>query len=155
MTNYADCYHQGVRVPSLEPAMEELGAALGLTWCEPQKRDQAVWIPDRGQMTIPLRFTYSAEGPQHVELLEGAPGSIWDGRDAPGLHHVGLWSEDVVRDTEAYVARGWTVLLGQRPPEDGYGAYAYVQPPDSAMLVELVTAAAQPRFEQWWAGGRL
>jgi catechol 2,3-dioxygenase-like lactoylglutathione lyase family enzyme len=154
MTSYADCYHQGIRVPCLDEAMDEVGAALGLTWCEPQKRDQAVWLPESGPTTIPLRFTYSAEGPQHVELLEGAPGSIWDGREAPGLHHVGLWSDDVRRDTDACVARGWTVRLGQRPPEEGYGVFTYVQPP-SGLIVEFVSVAVRPMFERWFAGGPL
>ena len=54
---------------------------LGITWCEPQQRQQPVWLPGQGPATLPLRFTYSAEGPQRVELLEGPPGSIWDGRE--------------------------------------------------------------------------
>ena len=94
--DYSRCYHQGIRVPNLERAMDELGAALGVTWCEPQEREQNVWLPDSGAAKIPLRFTYSAEGPQHIELLEGAPGSIWDGRANPGLHHVGVWSDDEI-----------------------------------------------------------
>ena len=154
MTSYADCYHQGVRVPDLEAAMEELGASLGLTWCEVQEREQSVWLPEAGLTTIPLRFTYSAGAAQHVELLEGAPGSIWDGRERPGVHHVGLWSDDVRRDTEACVARGWSVPAAQRPPEDGYGAFTYVQPP-SGLIVEFVTTAVRPMFERWFAGGPL
>jgi catechol 2,3-dioxygenase-like lactoylglutathione lyase family enzyme len=134
--------------------MEDLGESLGLTWCLPQERDQVVWLPDIGLATIALRFTYSAGAGQHVELLEGAPGSIWDGRESPGLHHVGLWSDDVRRDTEAMVARGCSVLLGQRPPEEGYGAFTYVQPP-SGLVVEFVTTAVRPMFERWFAGGAL
>jgi len=154
MITYQNCYHEGVRVPDLDAAMEELGASLGLTWCEPQQREQPVWLAGSGETTIPLRFTYSTEGPRHVELLEGAPDSIWDGRDAPGLHHIGLWSDDVRADTEALIAQGWTVLLGQRPPEDGYGAFTYVQPP-SGLIVEFVTTAVRPMFERWFAGGPL
>ena len=80
--DYTRCYHQGVRVPDLDAAMAELGDVLSLTWCEPQTRDQSLWLPDVGAATIPLRFTYSADGPQHVELLQGAPGSVWDGARA-------------------------------------------------------------------------
>ena len=89
------------------------------------------------------------------ELLEGAPGSVWDGRVQPGVHHVGLWSDDVRGETESLIAAGWSLRLAQSSPDEGYGAYTYVEPPGSAMLVELVTSAARPRFEQWWAGGRL
>ncbi len=72
--DYARCYHQGVRVPDLDAAMAELGAALSLEWCQPQEREQAVWLPGVGATTVPLRFTYSAAGPQHIELLQGASG---------------------------------------------------------------------------------
>jgi catechol 2,3-dioxygenase-like lactoylglutathione lyase family enzyme len=152
--DYSRCYHQGVRVPDLEAAMAELGSAMALDWCEPQQRDQALWLPDVGTTSVPLRFTYSAAGPQHVELLQGAPGSVWDGREQPGLHHVGLWSEDVAGETEQLVAAGWVLRLAQRDPADGYGVFTYVQPP-SGLLVELVSTAVKPMFERWFAGGQL
>ena len=152
--DYSRCYHQGVRVPDLDAAMDELGAALGITWCSPQTREQGVWLPDEGATTLPLRFTYSAEGPQHVELLEGPPSSIWDGREQPGLHHVGLWSDDVRGETDALLAAGWTLRLAQQAPEAGYGAFTYVQPP-SGLLVELVWSAIKPMFDRWFAGGPL
>lgn len=154
MIDYSRCYHHGVRVPDLDAAMEEMGKALGVTWCQPQSREQAVWLPDKGATTIPLRFTYATEGPQHIELLEGAPGSIWDGREQPGLHHIGLWSDDVGGETQDLVDRGWTVRLGQRGPDDGYGAFTYVQPP-SGLVVELVSSALKPMFDRWFAGGPL
>jgi catechol 2,3-dioxygenase-like lactoylglutathione lyase family enzyme len=154
MFDYSRCYHQGVRVPDLDAAMTEMGDALGVSWCEPQERAQQVWLPDVGSTTIPLRFTYSAEGPQHIELLEGAPGSIWDGRANPGIHHVGVWSDDVAGETQAFLDRGWTLLLAQRSPEDGYGVFTYVQPP-SGLVVELVWSVAKPMFERWFAGGPL
>ena len=154
MIDYSRAYHHGVRVPNLDAAMEEVGAALGLTWCEPQEREQAVWLPDQGQTTVPLRFTYSMQGPQHVELLEGAPGSIWDGREAPGVHHIGVWSDDVGGESAELVARGWTLRLAQRPPEEGCGGFTYVQPP-SGLIVELVSSAIRPMFERWFAGGPL
>jgi hypothetical protein len=152
--DYSRCYHQGVRVPDLDEAMKELGDALGVTWCAPQERQQAVWLPSVGATTIPLRFTYSAEGPQHVELLEGAAGSPWDGRQSPGLHHVGMWSDDVRGDTEALLAAGWTLGLAQQAPEAGYGAFTYVQPPVGP-LVELVWSGLRPMFDRWFAGGPL
>lgn len=152
--DYARTYHQGIRVPDLDAAMAELGPALNVTWCEPQQRQQQVWLPGTGSVEIPLRFTYSAQGPQHVELLEGAPGSVWDGRETPGLHHVGVWSDDVAGETSALLDQGWTLLLAQQAPESGYGAFTYVQPP-SGLIVELVWSAVKPMFDRWFAGGPL
>ena len=145
-------YHVGVRVPDLGAAMAGLGAGLGITWAEVVERDQPVWTPGEGAYTIPLRFTYSREGPQHVELLQGAPGSLWDGDDRPGVHHVGAWVDDVAAETGRLVAAGWTLEMAGRAPEEGYGPMTYVRSP-GGFLLEPVSVAVRSRFERWWAGG--
>jgi len=154
MIDFSRTYHVGTRVPDIERAMDEMGTTLGLTWCSLQVREQTVWLPETGVETIPLKFTYSSEGPLHVELLEGAVGSIWDGRASPGAHHLGIWSDDVRGETEALIEAGWKLLMAQAPPENGYGAFTYVQPP-SGLIVELVWSAISPMFEKWFAGGPL
>ncbi len=111
-----------------------------------------VWTPATGMQTVPLRYVYSCEGPQHIELLESAPGSPWHCGETPGVHHVGLWVGDVAVEVETVLAKGWTVALAGATPDDGYGNFAYVQPPNG-MLVELVNDDILPMFEQWWAAG--
>jgi Glyoxalase/Bleomycin resistance protein/Dioxygenase superfamily len=147
MFDYQRMYHQGVRVPDIEVAMAEMGGALGVSWARLQERQQPIWTPGRGVEVVPLRFTYSCEGPQHIELLQGTPGTFWDGTQQPGAHHVGVWVDDVVAETEALVDP-------VHPPEEGYGMYTYLAPP-SGLIVELVHSAALPMFERWWAGGDL
>jgi lactoylglutathione lyase len=147
-------FHVGVRVVDLEQSMEDLGASLGLEWARLQERDQRLWTPEGGAITTPLRFTYSIEGPLHVELLQGRPGSIWDAGLGVGLHHTGVWSEDVKGDTDGLLGSGWTMVGAQRPPEDGYGTMTYVQAP-TGFVLELVDVAVRPMFERWWAGGDL
>ena len=154
MIDYKRAYHLGIRVPDIDAAMAELGDSLGVTWCSLQQREQSVWTPGGGQQTIPLRFTYSAEGPNHLELLEGAPGTIWDGREAPGAHHTGVWVDDVATSTAALVAKGWTLVAAQRSPDDGCGVFTYVQPP-SGLIVELVSGTLEPMFQRWFDGGSL
>ena len=144
-------FHVGIRVPDLESAMEEIGPALGLTWAPVVQREQRVWTPDAGAHTTPLRFTYSCEGPQHVELLQGAPGSPWDGTGVTGIHHQGVWVDDVAAETERLVDAGWTLELAGLPPEEGYGSMTYVRSP-TGFLLEPVAARARPRFERWWSG---
>ena len=152
--DYSRCYHQGVRVPDLEAAMAELGSAMALDWCEPQQRDQALWLPDVGTTSVPLRFTYSAEGPLHLELLQGQPGTIWDAGAGAGLHHTGVWTDDIKGDTTNLLDAGWAMVGAQQSPEDGFGAMTYVQAP-SGYILELVSTVVQPMFERWWAGGDL
>lgn len=154
MFDYQDTFHVGVRVPDIEAAMSELGKGLKVTWAQLQVREQATWIPGKGKLTFPLKFTYSAEGPQHIELLESVPGSPWYGADAPGVHHMGIWVDSVPETTERLISEGWTLEMAGLPPEEGYGAYSYVRSP-AGFLLEPVTRGALPMFERWWAGGSL
>ena len=88
-------------------------------------------------------------------MLQGAPGSIWDGADVTGIHHQGVWVDDVAAETERPTTQaGWTLELAQLPPEDGYGSMTYVRSP-TGFLLEPVTSRARPRFDRWWAGGSL
>lgn len=153
--DYQQLFHTGIRVPDIAAAMEELGESLDVTWAAPvHSPGQPVWTPDQGQHELELRFTYSAEGPQHIELLEGPPGSIWSGHEQPGVHHQGVWVPDVAAAVDRCSANGWQCVAASKAPEEGYGTFAYVQPP-SGMIVEFVIDLARPRFEQWWAGGTL
>jgi lactoylglutathione lyase len=151
MIDYQRIFHIGVRVPSLEAAMSEYGEGLGVTWAEPRDLPaQSVWTPERGLREVHLKFTYSAEGPQHLELLEGEPGSPWYGNDAPGAHHLGIWVDDIVAETERLAGLGWKIAASHQAPEDGYGVFTYLQPP-SGLIVELVDQVVVGHFEQWWA----
>lgn len=152
MINYQNLFHVGIRVPDLEAAMAELGSSLGVTWAERRENPvQTLWSPEHGFQQLHLKYVYSAEGPQHIELLEGPGGSFWDGRQDSGAHHVGVWTDSVTAETDALVAGGWTLVGAQRDPSDGggYGVFSYVQPP-SGLIVELVDSAVLPHFEQWW-----
>ncbi len=149
-----DVFHVGIRVPDIDAAMAELSDGLGLTWAKKMDREQHLWTPEGGAVTTRLLFTYSCEGPQHLELLQGEPGSIWDGDDRTGAHHVGVWVDDVAAETERLVGLGWTLEAAGKPPEDGYGSMTYVRSPQG-LLVEPVTSRAKGRFDVWFAGGDL
>ena len=147
-------FHYGIRVPDIEATMADMSAGLGVSWCQLQERNQPVWTPDKGAHTVELRFTYSMDGPMHIELLQGASGRIWNGDDRTGMHHTGIWCDSVAESTEQMIGAGWTLLAASLPPEQGYGAFAYVQSPDG-LIVEPVTSAAKPMFDRWFAGGPL
>ena len=155
MIDYQRMYHQGVRVPDVDAAMVDLTDRLGVTWATVQHNPgQQVWTPGSGLQHLPLTFVYSCEGPQHIELLDGPPGTIWDGREQPGAHHVGVWCDDVPNATQACIDAGWTLAAAGAAPEDGFGFFTYVVPP-SGLIVELVASALEPRFDTWWAGGQM
>src|SRR5204863_9679842 len=111
------------------------------------------WTPTTGAIETPLRFTYSTQGPVHLELLQGEPGTVWD-TSSPGLHHTGVWVDDVGATTSELMRQGWTIVGAQKSPDEGFGVYSYVQSP-SGLIIEPVWSALEARFEQWWAGGSL
>lgn len=152
MVNYQDLFHVGIRVPDLTAAMDELGTSMGVTWAEVRENPaQTLWTPENGLEEIHLKFVYSAEGPQHIELLEGTPGSFWDGTGCTGTHHVGVWVDDVAAETRALVEAGWTLVGAQHDPNAGdeYGMFTYLQPP-TGLIVELVNRDVLAHFEEWW-----
>ena len=153
--DYQQIFHVGMLVPDVDEAMTELGASMGLEWARVQlNAARSVWTPERGLEEVSLTFVYSTQGPQHIELLAGSAGSIWDGSTPSGVHHVGVWSDDVAADTASFVASGWRLVAAATAPEDGFGSFTYVAPP-SGIVVELVSSAARPRFDTWFAGGSL
>ena len=157
MIDYQHVFHVGVRVRDLDAAMADLGSSMGVTWAEQRESPaQALWTPELGLQQLHLRYTYSAEEPQHIELLEGPAGSFWDGRREAGAHHLGIWVDSVADETDRLVAIGWTIVGAQRDPSDGmgYGVFSYVQPP-SGLIIELVDRAVLPHFEQWWRAALL
>ena len=154
MIDMREAFHLGVRVVDLDAAMQELGAALDVRWASPRTHDaQQIWTPQRWFQRVPLRYCYSVEGPLHIELLESSGGSFWDGSDAPGNHHVGVWVDDVDAETDRLISLGWSLEACRSDPnrDDGYGVFAYLQPP-TGMLVEVVSREILPNFEAWWAG---
>lgn len=154
MYDLANLFHIGIRTPDIETSMEELARTMGVTWASVQDEPRSAWVPGEGQIDIPCKLTYSVEGPVHLELLQGAPGSIWDGNDLQGAHHFGVWSNDVARDTQGLLDNGWTLELAGTSPENGFGRFTYLRSL-TGFLVEPVSIAAKPRFERWWAGGPL
>ena len=155
MFDYQQIFHVGHLVPDIDRAMTELGDAAGLQWARVQHApNRTVWTPQRGAEEVALTFVYSRSGPQHLELLCGSPGSIWDSTSTTGVHHIGVWSDSISADAENFVSAGWTVTAAARPPDDGFGAFAYVTAP-TGMTVELVASTARPRFVTWFEGGSL
>ncbi len=150
----AEMFHVGHLVADMSTAMDELGGGLGLRWTPIVTReDQPVWTPEHGLRHVPLKFCYSMEGPQRIELIEGVEGTPWFYGDTENLHHAGVWA-DVPALTEDLISRGWTLVCSQKAPEDGYGSFSYVRSP-SGFLLEPVAQANKERMYRWFETGIL
>jgi hypothetical protein len=91
-----------------------------------------------------VRTVHSCQGPLHIELLEGSPGSIWETPLTTCVHHVGYWSDDIAGDIERLGHEGWSLELslfaGGRPVEFAYLSKA------GSIRIELVDLARRPAY---------
>ena len=132
-------------VPDMAAATRAMGEASGLTFAEPWTYDNLVYWTPRGIVTTPrIRVTYSHQGPQHLELIQPAPGGFFDVAERKSPHHVGIWSDDVGTETAELVRAGWTVEAAAVSPEEGYGRVSFVRPPDGGTLLEIVSTQIMP-----------
>jgi catechol 2,3-dioxygenase-like lactoylglutathione lyase family enzyme len=84
-------HHVGMVVPDLDKAIADM-ADIG-EWIRfatnPRRPDVDVGVPIIAEtVEVPLKAAMSREGPVHVELLEGVPGTIWSPRHEAYLHHL-------------------------------------------------------------------
>jgi hypothetical protein len=149
MTLQAPHFHVGVVVADLVPGMNEIAEVLGLRWGRVQRREM-VMESDGGQITLEMAYAYSLDGPPHVELIEQRPGSIFD---TPGLHHLGVWTQDRPGESARLAALGWpreTVALCP----DGTWAGGLFHTGTAGLRLEVVDIVRSgPRLLNYLGGG--
>lgn len=96
-------------------------------------------------------FVISLDGPPHIELLSRVEGSMWD---QLGLHHLGMWSDDVPVDSATLESRGcaWESALMAPDGRRAGGCYHRLTTIDAR--VELVSRPnSAPALARYLAGG--
>ena len=152
MIDYRRVFHTGVLTDDLDGSMAFYSRTLGLEFAEPYEFDALpLWTPERGLHKVRNRFTYSVEGPVHLELQGGTPGSFYDPALSRG-DHVGMWVTDLPSAVQGLERGGWRVIAAGAAPDDGYGVFTYLLPTAGGMAVELVADSMQPVFERWFRG---
>jgi Glyoxalase/Bleomycin resistance protein/Dioxygenase superfamily len=148
-------YHIGFAVLRLEEAMEEYGKIFGITFCAPVSRNYHM-VEQRSEdgrvYNGPFdgRFTYSVEGPVHIELIEVSGDGIWS-PSGERIHHFGMWSIDPLlqaRELESVGFR-WEARLHS---DDGSVPIVFVRKED--IRVELLNESRRPNFVDWVEGRR-
>jgi catechol 2,3-dioxygenase-like lactoylglutathione lyase family enzyme len=153
--DWGEVFHVGIRVADLAAAQRELTASIGVRWTSPARIPMQAWAPGLGYRSCDLTISFTVDGPVHIELLHGSAGSYFDvSGGGAGLHHVGVWVDDVARASQDLVSQGYTVELAGASPEQGYGSFTYVRSP-GGVLFEPESGRSRERFERWYAGDSL
>lgn len=136
-------FHIGVATNDLEGSMRELGAALGVTWTEPSCEGRVFQGVDGTSQPQP-RSCISREGPIHIDLMVGQPGSVW-AANGPRLHHFAYWTNDLRGDITRLAAEGWKLELTLPDPEGHPSVFAYLVRNDGFRL-ELIDDAGRGTY---------
>jgi hypothetical protein len=126
-------FHIGVVVPDLEVAKQQLGSVLGVTWGELRRVRYGDWD---------LQAVTSIEGPPHLELQQGSPGSPWDAQGTARFDHIQCWSPDRRAEIRRLAAEGVAVDV------DGESVgqpFAYLRTVDG-LRIEILDEEMRPHF---------
>jgi hypothetical protein len=146
--------HIGIAVGDLDEAMASVGAELGVSWATPQlRRLSALWCGRPFQAAVTV--TWSRQGPPHVELVHGGPGTPWETDQATVLHHMAYWSDDLAVDVDRLRGLGSELELTGAAAPGGPSSFAYLKRP-GGLRIELMDRRVMKRaFDAWLAGGSL
>jgi hypothetical protein len=153
----SDVFHTGFVVDDIHRGMEELGAAFDVAWAPLTEITMRLRTP-AGPIEPDMAFTYSVEGPHHIELLKAVPGTPWTvaASDGPvplrSAHHIGIWSDDVPGDSARLTETGAELVVTYDTGDGRVAGFAYHRLA-TGVLLELVDRRRQPEFERWFAGG--
>ena len=149
MLGELDVFHVGLVTADLELAMKTIGENLGIAWAPVQERTQAVRTGAGEPRDEPIVFTYSSDGPPHVELIQSTAGSLWEVTPPGCLHHIGAFADDVTVPP----GPGMSLEFGGGHGEEPVGFAYWISP--AGMRVELVDGSRRNEFKAWFEGGDL
>ncbi len=131
-----DLFHTGIVVDDLAAAKVELAEQLGVTWYEGGAEVRL--LTDDGARTVTTAYVLSKEGPNHVEVTQSIPGTLWS-VPAPGhAHHLGYWVDDVAAASLALSDRGSPRIAAVAMTDDAPPMCAYHRTP-TGLYLEVVT----------------
>jgi len=137
-------YHIGVVTRDITEGKGALSALFGLEWIQLiELVDDFEFSTPDGPVDWKLRgVVHSIGGPIHVELLQGAPGSVWYTEEPAVFHHVAHWVDDLAGTMEAMIGDGWRCEVTRLDAEGRPRTFAYMTK-EGAPRIELSDATAR------------
>lgn len=127
-------YHVTMVVEDVETAMAEMARLFGVQWAKLQG----------GGL-----FTYSLQGPPYLELLKRREGTIFD---TAGLHHIGLWVDDMNAEATRLEAEGCVPELVVRDEEGNIKPGCFFRTAAGLRLELVQIGTSGPRLLRMLAG---
>lgn len=137
-------FHYGIVTGDLAASMSQLSVALGVTWTAPGSGGTLFHSVDGRPQPQPVS-AISREGPIHIDLIQGEPGTIWAAPDGPRLHHFAYWTDDLEDDIARLTRDGWRLELTKPDAGGRPTVFAYLVR-DDGFRVELIDAAGKETY---------
>ena len=147
--SFEGLYHTGIVVTDLDQAREEIGAALSVHWGSNIQNELPIWTPD-GVKDVRFHCTYSCEGPHRLELVQSMPGTVWDGGNHLGAHHLGWWADDLEEAGQHLADRGLRLVAAHHAEKGKAQFFRYYQAV-AGPYIELVNSVRRAGLEKWLA----
>lgn len=154
-TEIGELYHTGIVVDDLDEAMSLLTRIAGLQWASPQVIGGLVKT-SKGPLYRSSRFTYSIEGPHHVELIQHLDSTAWE--TATGgrfVHHLGFWVDDLQQGMNSMNDLGLTAELHGLDAQGRPTSPSFHRHAGSGLWFELIDSSSRAAMARWWAGAEL
>ena len=146
----SETFHVGMAVEDIDQCCKQIGEDLNLDWLPIKSFDPLpFWTPEEGLREISVKATYSRQGPQRIEIVQGTS-IFYDPNRLPDSRHVGIWVDDLIQEATRLIDNGWIVLAAGDEPSAGYGTIAYLSPPFPGLMVELVSRQLEPMMNEWF-----
>ena len=131
-------HHVGLVVPDIEAAYREL-ASVGGGWVSIAGGRQIDIRMAQGKATCALHAAYSRLGPTHLELIQGAEGTVWKPEPAAYIHHLGYWvpAGELERRSREFEALGLPLEATRWTEDSTVQGWAYHRWP-GGFRIELV-----------------
>ncbi|MFQ5380348.1 MAG: VOC family protein [Dehalococcoidia bacterium] len=140
-------YHIGFVVPSLEEAMDELGAAFSYSWSSIREANFDLITP-AGPSTGKARIVFARPGPPWLEVIQAPADSLWSAAGGAALHHLGYWVDDLDGEARHLASLGLEFEIGRRDENGQLAGFAYYRSPNSGRI-EIVDERARDGLERW------
>ena len=147
----SETFHIGMAAEDIDQCCKQIGEDLNLDWLPIKSFDPLpFWTPEEGLREISVKATYSRQGPQRIEIVQGTS-IFYDPNRLPDSRHVGIWVDDLIDEATRLIDNGWIVLAAGDEPSAGYGTIAYLSPPFPGLMVELVSKQLEPMMNEWFS----
>jgi catechol 2,3-dioxygenase-like lactoylglutathione lyase family enzyme len=117
-------FHIGITTDDLATSMDLLAGVLGVSWTEPSAGQGLLHTVDGVPQPRPTSCV-SREGPVHVDLIQGKPGTIWEAT-GQRVHHFAYWTDDLPGDVKRLSEEGWRLEMTRCDEQGRPSQFAYL-----------------------------